>query len=215
MTHAMPLWTISTPRMGSWKWIGMLCLIALLAVSMTLMGCNFASATAAIEADVPVILQMITNITALVAPGVSVGVAMAGGLALASLQVLCGTPKIGATECDPTSLVGQYKTSPNTTILQKIDAALSTVNVHINAMLAIAKGLPAGIASGIVTAIGIALATVTSLMSLMPAAVAMARGNQKLGVTLTKKIAMPLKPGQLKDAFNTAIQAQYPTAVLH
>jgi len=214
MTHALPLWTLSGPRFGSWKWLRLICLTALLSICLVVAGCSFASVAAALEEDIPVILQMITNITTIMAPGVSGEVTTAGALAMTALQIICGTPAIGATKCDATSLVGQYQASPSTTILQKIDAALATANSHINAMLAAAKGISSAVGAAIVTAIGLALATVTSLMSLMPAATMALAGNAQ-ATALASKATLPPRAKVLKMTFNAVVSPQFPLAVVH
>ena len=127
--------------------------------AITLAGCTFASFVAAAEADVPVVIVMIQNITNIVAPGVSPEIAAAGALALSALVILCGNPAIGANTCDPSSLIGQYQASnsTDTTVLAKIQAVLQTINTHITSMLALAKGLPSSVGASIVAAVGVAL----------------------------------------------------------
>jgi hypothetical protein len=190
--------------------------LALGCVILFVQGCSFSSFTAAAEADLPVVVQMVTNITNIVAPGVSAAIQAAGGIALASLQIACGSPAIGATKCDPTSLIGQYQaatdTATKTTILQKIQAALAAANAHITDMLNLAKGLSPTIAAAIVTGLGLALQTVTMLLSLIPvgAMMATARGRN-LAKTALKTLP---SPKQLKASFNAAIGVQFPNAVV-
>jgi len=183
--------------------------LAVLILALVLSGCTFASFVAAAEADVPVVQQMITNITNIIAPGISPDIAAAGALALSALVLLCGNPSLTATQCDPTSLVGQYQASnsTDTTILAKIQAVLQTVNTHITAMLNLAKGLSASVGASIVAAIGVALTTVTSLMSLV-------------GLKVALRTAAPTKdllksvpePGKLKKQFNAVVGSQWPMA---
>ena len=183
----------------------------LLIVCLSLMGCSFASFVAAAEADVPVVQQMITNITNIVAPGVSPDIAAAGALALSALALLCGNPSPGATVCDPSSLVGQYQASnsTDTTILAKIQAVLQTVNTHITAMLNLAKGLPADVGASIVAAIGVALTTVTSLMSLVGLKVAFRTAAP------TKELLKNVPEAKkIKKQFNAAISLKWPQAAL-
>jgi hypothetical protein len=207
-----------TPRLGTNRWLAIVCLVTTLMLCVILSGCSFASFAAAVETDLPVVIQMVTNITNIVAPGVSVAIQAAGGLALASLTILCGTPAIGASKCDPTSLVGQYQLATDsgvkTSLLQKIDIALTAVNSQINNMLALAKGLNPAIGAAIVTAVGIALETVTLLLTLIPVSLN-PRLGVKLGVLHTSSSLYPQKPGTLKKRFNAAIGTQFPGAVVH
>lgn len=213
MTSALPLWTISGPAFGSWKWLRVWSLIVLLSVCLILLGCSFASFVSAAEADVPVVIQMVSNITNIVAPGVSAALQAAGALAMIALTIACGMPAPGATKCDPTSLIGQYQATPTATILAKIQSALSTTNGHIMEMLALAQGLPAGISAAIVAAVGVALATINALMGMLPAATAYMAGNLKLAKKIVDA-SQPQKPGKIKAAFNEAIGAKYPAAVI-
>jgi hypothetical protein len=214
----MPLWSARGPAVGTPKWIGYIFVVALLVVTIVVGGCSFANFVAAAEADLPVVIQMVSNITSIVAPGVSVAIQAAGGLTLASLQLLCGSPVPGSTKCDATSLVGQYQASPDSatqaTLLQKIDAALTTANAHITEMLSLAKGLPQAVGASIVVGIGLALQTVVALISLVPVAKVAAAGNRKASATLAKAV-LPPKPHELKAAFNTAIGQSFPAAMVH
>ena len=186
--------------------------LIVLCMAVILSGCSFASFVAAAEADVPVVITMITNITQFVAPIVSPAIGTAGSLTLAALVLLCGNPAPGAATCDPSSLIGQYQASnsTNASILAKIQAALETVNSHINDMLNLAKGLPSNIGAAIVTAVGVALATVTSLMSLvgLKAQLRTAAPTKSLLKTIPK-------PAAIKAQFNAAIGGLYPMAMVH
>lgn len=214
MTQAMPLWTMKGPEIGTMKWLGMASLVLLLSACLILIGCSFASVTAAIEADLPVVMQMITNISNVVAPGISPAIAAAGALALAALQIVCGTPAIGAAQCDPASIVGQYQATPTTTLLQKIDAALNAANTHITAMLALAKGLSGTVQAAITTAIGLALSTVVSLISLIPTVASAVAGKLKATGAVKATLATVPQPKNLKSAYNAAMAPQFPLAVI-
>lgn len=213
MTHALPLWTIRGPRMGSMKWLGTGFLVLLLSVVLVMAGCAFASFVAAAEADLPVVIQMISNITTIIAPSIGGALQAGGALALASLQIACGSPAPGATKCDPTSLVGQYQAATDATlklsIMQKIQAALATANGHIASILQLASGLSPSIGASIVTALGLALSTLTAILSMMPPSAS----PVALRATL-KKAVMPLPAAKLKSAYNLAIGGQYASAVI-
>lgn len=214
MTHALPLWTISGPRFGSMKWFAWAWMIALVSFCLILSGCSFSSFVAAAEADLPVVIQIVSNLTALAVPGFTLPLQAGGALALASLQILCGAPAPGAKQCDPTSLVGQYQAATDTptkmSLLQKCQAALSTANGHISAILQLASGLPPADGAAIVTGLGLALSTVTAILSMIPPSAS----PTALGATL-KKAVMPPPADKLKLAFNTAIGGQYATAIIH
>jgi hypothetical protein len=217
-TQAIPLWTIAGPEFGSWRWLRNFSIAVLLSVTLILMGCGFASFVAGAEADLPVIVHIVQNITNVIAPGVSSAIQQGGTLALGILAVLCGAPALGAATCDATSLVGQYQVATDAqikaTLLQKIQAGLSTLSDHLSQMLNLANGLPQNIALAISVAVGIALSTVTALISLLPITKLPTLAAQKAAV---KKLAktVPLRNAkQIKSAYNSAIAAQFPGAVL-
>lgn len=224
MTHALPLWTIGSLKPMGWKWAGNLALAILLSLCLILVGCTFSSFIAAVQEDLPVVVQMVTNITNVVAPGVSVEIQTVGGLALASLAILCGTPAIGATQCDPTSLVGQYQVATDgptkTTLLQKIQAALSAVNTQLNKIITLGNGIPTSVGAAIVTAVGVALSTITLLISLIPVAQASIKNGTSLKVELVKAqasgqvVMYPDRAKTLKKQYNAAIAAHWPAAVV-
>jgi hypothetical protein len=184
--------------------------ILMLSFSLILMGCGFASVAAAMEADIPVVEQMITNITNIIAPGVSAEIVAAGGIALASLQILCGSPAPGATKCDPSSLVGQYQTATGAaqlTLLQKIQAALAAVNAQVTNILALAKNLPSTIGNDIVQAVAISLSTITSLLTII--------GTGVSGVNTEKELLKKVPSAKtIKNQFNNAVRAHFSAAVI-
>lgn len=224
MTQAMPLWTIRGFKPMSWKWVGNLALVVMLSLCLILVGCSFASFTAAIQEDLPVVIQMVSNITNIVAPGVSVEIQTFGGLALASLAILCGAPAIGATQCDATSLVGQYQVATDgptkATLLQKIQAALAAVNNQLNKIITLGNGIPTSVGAAIVTAVGVALSTITLLISLIPVAQASIRNGTSLKVELNKAqssgqvVQYPEHASVLKKKYNAAVAPHWPTAVV-
>jgi hypothetical protein len=218
MTQAMPLWTIAGPEFGSWRWLRNFSIAVLLSVTLILLGCGFSSFVAAAEADVPVVVHIVQNITNVIAPAISSAIQTYGNLALGVLMVLCGTPALGAVTCDATSLIGQYQAAIDplikTSLLQKIQDGLATLSTHLSAMLNLANGLAQNVALAISTAVGIALATVTALITLLPVTKLPTLAAQKAAV---KKLAktVPLRNAkEIKSDYNSAIAAQFPAAVL-
>lgn len=222
-SQPFPLYSINAPAFGSWKWLGKWSMIVLLSVCLILVGCSFASFVSAVQADLPVVLGIITNVTMFIAPGISIPLAAAGALALAALAVACGSPAHGAMKCDSTSLIGQYQSATDpalkTSLLQKVQAALATINMHIGSMLTIAKGLPPAAASAIITAVSLALATVTGILALIPVAAQPASAQKKAARDAQDRLkaqGMELKDAKtLRRAYNDAVKAQFPAAVLN
>lgn len=224
MTHALPLWTIRSFEPISWKWLRHTSIIVLLSLSLILMGCSFASFVAAAEEDIPTVISMISNITNIVAPGVSVAIQALGVTALAALAVACGNPAPGAATCDATSLIGQYQVASDpatkATLLQKIQAALTAVNTNLNSIIAIGRGIPTSVGTAIVTAVSLALSTVSILISLIPVAIKAVNGNmsEKAALSSAQKsgvvVQYPEHANSLKKKYNAAVGQLWPTAVV-
>lgn len=189
--------------------------VIMLSVCLILSGCSFASFAAAAENDIPVVIQMVQNITTIIAPQVSAAIGIAGTAALAALVVACGNPAPGAKYCDPTSLIGQIQAAKDAgvkqTLLEKLQVILESVESHISQMLAIAKGLPVSIGTAIVNAVAIALQTVTLLLGLIPVGLLKLKGGVNTSVVGLKYVP---HPQDLRNSFNAAIAAEYPAAAI-
>lgn len=191
--------------------------VILLCVTLTLSGCifgSFANFVSVAEADLPVVVQMISNITTIIAPGVSPAIAAGGALAVSALVLACGNPVKGSAKCDPTSLVGQYQANPSATLLGKIQQALSTATSHVTDMLALAKGLPQNVAASIATALSIALATVTSIISLIPVGMKLLANRRATLSAAEKRVLQTIPhPKELRARFDAATN-QWPSAAI-
>jgi hypothetical protein len=184
-----------------------------LCVTITISGCSFASFTQKVEQDLPVVLQIVTNLTTIVAPQFSAPIQAVGALAMTSLQLACGNPAPGATKCDATSLVGQYQAATDpavkTSLLQKIQASLLTVQAHLTDMLKLASGLPPADAAAITVGVALAVATITAILSMIPASASLSHraAAAALGVE-------PPSRSQLVKQFNQAVGQRFPNAVV-
>jgi hypothetical protein len=215
MTHAMPLWTISGPRVGSLRWLRIAALVLVISLSLVLVGCNFASFVEAAEKDLPIVVSIVTNITNIMAPGISAAIQIGSTAALASLAIVCGTPAPGATQCDATSLVGQYQTASDQAIklslLQKIQVALSAANSKLSDSLQVLTTVGVSVPQNAVDAIRVSIAlaqtTIAAVISMIPSS------PTALKATLQRS-AQPPQPKDLKLKYNNAIRAAFPTAAI-
>lgn len=217
MTSALALHTVNYPLGCRSISSRVLLRSFVLLICVALIACSFASFTAALEEDIPTVIAMVTNITNIVAPGVSAILATAGTAAIAALVLLCGMPAPGASKCDPSSLVGQYQaatdTGTKTSLLQKIQAALAAANSHIAQMLSIAQGLPSAVGAAIVAAVSIALQTTALLLTLIPIGMKVAANTALTAADKTSLKGVP-RAKALKSQFNAAIGARWPNATI-
>ncbi|HVI06996.1 MAG TPA: hypothetical protein VND65_01755 [Candidatus Binatia bacterium] len=217
MTQAMPLWTIAGPRIGSWRWLWTLALVVVLSLSLVLIGCNFASFVEAAEKDLPIVLSIVTNITNIMAPGVSPLLQLGGTAALTSLAIVCGTPAPGATQCDATSLVGQYQAATDQatklSLLQKIQVALTAANSKLsdslNVLSTVGANVPANAVDAIRVSIALAQTTIAAVISMIPSSAS----PTALKATL-QHAAQPPQPKDLKLKYNNAVRGAFPTAAI-
>jgi hypothetical protein len=189
-------------------------LALLLCFTIILSGCTFASFVAAAEARLPVVVQMITNITNVVAAPYSPAIQAFGALAIASLQIACGNPAPGARNCDPASLVGQFQAATDpalkTLLLQKIQAALQSVQGHLADILKLAgPAIPQFVQIAITTGIGLAVLTIGSLISLIPPSLTPAA----IRATIQQATQPPSRRDLIKR-FNAAVSGQFPAATI-
>jgi len=172
----MPLWNARRPRMLSRNWWLRVGIVVLVTECLVLAGCgvHFASFISTAESDLPVIIQTVVNVLDSIAPQLNSSIVMSlGASTLATLKLLCGSPAPGAMQCDAASLVGEYHAAPTTTLLLKIQSALSAINANLNQIIGIVQGLvnvPQSVVLAIDGAFGIALTIINAILSLAPAA---------------------------------------------
>jgi hypothetical protein len=170
-------------------------------------GCNPAWIQTALN-DLPVVLQIVTSILGIVGiaqnkggidPSVATVVQAIGAQAKSDLQLA-------------QQVYNDYTTAlaaDKPTVLGKVDAALTTVQTDLNGLLAAFhvsdKTLQAEIAAGV----SLALTTVMAIQSLIPTPTPAVKAARVLRVP-----HQPLKPADLRAAYNSIIQADYPSAVI-
>ena len=175
MTYSLAVQQPIIFRLPSWKKIysvGRMCLAVLLIMSTMAFTCNVAQWIGRAEQDLPIVLQIITNILAVAAPQFSPTVQATGAASLAGLQLLCGNVTSSAKVCDPNSLIGQYQAatdvSAKTSLLQKIDDALTVVQSHLQEILTAAHVANPAIQAAVTSAVTLALSTLLAIQLLIP-----------------------------------------------
>jgi hypothetical protein len=215
LQHHSPLPNVA-PKVGGIRGIGRAIALGLLMACLimspvTLTGCSFSSFIAAAEADLPVVVTMITNITNIIAPAVSAEIVLAGTFAESGMEVLCGKPPLGSKSCDATSLVGEYQAAADASIklsiLQRIRVVMLAVQGHLSDMLKIGPGVPQGIAAALSSAVGLAVLTLTEVISLIPVSTSI---TSRMGTMAAAQ--KPPSPKALRQAFNNSVRAQFAAA---
>ena len=142
-------------------------------------------------ADLPILVQMALNISALVST--------VHGQPPSQAEI-DAINKIGAeAQTDLTllqSLYDQYQSNPTTTNLQKIQAAIATLNTNLPALLEAAHISNATLQLEVSSAVQLILATVSSFAALMP---------NSAPVSMKASAVKPPTPKQLKTIWNTTI----------
>lgn len=176
-----------------------------LSLALILAGCS-TSWISAVLADLPVITQVALNIASIVAAADGSQVNRA---AAAQVQSIANQVKSDLTLVQ--NLITSYQSATaaeRPSIVQKIDAALSDAQSNLNAILTAVHVDNAALQATIVAAVGVAVSTVASIKSLLPASASAA----------TARASNPVKPPsakQLKKQFNAIFLANgFPQAQL-
>lgn len=99
---------------------------------------------------------------------------------------------------DLNTLVEQYKSNPNASLLQKIEDVANLIAGDLRQLLG-DFGIPANLAAPIAAAVQLILAQLEAWITLLP----MAKVNQPAGTQLT--LTVPMAAGDFKKAFNSAL----------
>jgi hypothetical protein len=179
----------------------------ILSLALILAGCSVSWISTAL-ADLPVITQVALNIASIVsaADGSQVSPAVATQVQSISNQVKSDLTLVQ-------SLITSYQSATAAEqpgIVQKISAALSDVQSNLNAILTAVHVNDAALQATIVAAVGVAITTVASIVSLLPASAPASAASTK-APSATK----PPSAKQLKREFNAIFLANgFPQACL-
>lgn len=132
-------------------------------------GCSTSWITTA-ENDLPAIVQIATSIISIVALASGNGTLAAN--AAAEANTYATTVKNDLTLLQ--TLISDYKSSPSSTVLQKIDAALSDITQNLQSILTAVHVNNTSLQSTIATAVSLALSAVAAVQLLIPVTTALA-----------------------------------------
>jgi hypothetical protein len=175
-------------------------------------GCNVNWINMAVG-DIPVVLDIVTSILGIVAIAQGKGQADPG--MVAEVQNIGAQAKADLTTVQ--KLVNDYKTAATADkpgVLGKIDAALSAAKKDLEGILVAFHVKDATTQTAIASGVGLAIATVDAIYSLLPPAppstiVPNARAAKK------SPPHQPRKPEDLKNEYNAIVSPDFPDAVIH
>lgn len=195
----------------------------ILSLALILAGCSTSWIQTAL-ADLPVITQVALNIASIIAA--AQGKSQADATVTNQVQSIANQVKSDLTLVQ--SLIASYQSATAAQkpgLAQKISAALSDVQANLNAILTAVHVKDAALQATIVAAVGVAVTTVASIMSLIPAnaagpasaAAASASGAaaQSASANRPRVATKPPSASQLKKQFNAIFAANgFPEAEL-
>lgn len=156
--------------------------------TLSMVGCSTSWIDTAI-ADIPTAEAIANSILGIVA------LATGNGSLDASIAVLINTAGTAVTAGLATlqALITDYKTAPNSSILDKIDVALTDLQTNLGAILQVAKVKDSNLQISISTAVGLAIAVVSAIQTLVPAAPVSSAIRRAAPVKLLKPTVVPKK----------------------
>ena len=137
--------------------------LALSGASLELEGCNTTWVQTALN-DLPVIINIATTVATIVADALSGGVIPAEIASV--IQAAAQAAQAALTVIQ--QLIAQYQANPSATIIQKIQAALQTVQTNLQAILNAAHITNPALQATIAGIIGLALSVVVAIESILP-----------------------------------------------
>ena len=169
-------------------------LALVLAIAIAATGCSAQWINVALQ-DLPVLTQMALNIATLVSALASGQQANSADVAVIQNISAQASRDLNLLQ----SLYNEYKASPSTTTLQKIQSVISDLNQNLPALLQSAHVSNATLSARIAAAVNLILTTVNSFASLMP---------QSTPTAARKTAASPLlHPKDLKKQWNQQVCA--------
>jgi hypothetical protein len=188
----------------------------ILSVALILAGCSTSWISAAL-ADLPVITQVALNIASIVS--MAQGNGQTSPAVTSQVQAIANQVKSDLTLVQ--SLITSYQSATaaeKPAVVQKIAAALSDVQANMNAILTSVHVNDAALEATITAAVGVAVTTVASIQSLLPASpapVSAAAATSHAASARTSAVSKPPSAKQLKKQFNAIFLANgFPQAQL-
>jgi hypothetical protein len=162
-------------------------------------GCSTAWIDTAIK-DIPTaesIAQGVLQIVALASGNGTLDAAIGGLITTAGNLVTAGLTTLE-------SLINDYKATPSGSTLDKIDAALTDLQTNLGSILTISGIKDANLQIAISSAIGLAIAVVSSIQTLVPAAPTSSAVRRAAAVSLVKPTIVPTA-AQISSLYNSIV----------
>lgn len=122
---------------------------------------------------------------------------------LAALVNTAGTMVIaGLTTLE--ALINQYKTAPNSSVLDKIDVALTDLQTNLGSILQVSGIKDSNLQIAISTAVGLAIAVISAIQTLVPAAPVSSALRRAASHKLLKATVVP-DSAQISSMFNAVM----------
>jgi hypothetical protein len=182
-------------------------LVLALLPCLVVQGCSAQEWITTAESDLPVILQIVTNIlniadVAAIPAAQSAGAQAKTDLALAQ------------------QLVTQFKAGDSGTTISAVNSALAAVNTDIGSILSAVHITNAAKQAAITAAVGVALSTLLAIESIIPttattnaSAVGISIANARADA-IKAHLSKPPSASAVKAKYNSIIKVQYPAAVI-
>lgn len=162
-------------------------------------GCSTSWIDTAIK-DIPVaegIAQSILGIAALAGGNGAMDPAIAALIKVAGTAVTAGLTTLEA-------LINQYKTAPNSSVLDKIDVALTDLQTNLGSILQVSGIKDANLQIAISSAVGLAIAVISAIQTLVPAAPVSSAVRRAASHKLVKATVVP-SADQIASMFNAVM----------
>ena len=164
-----------------------------------------------LENYLPVAFQAVNGVIAILA-----ALGVAGGLVAPvsqaveqavtqGLTLLCGQDPANPSQCNPSSLVGQYNASPNATLLAKIQATISHLQTQLNQWLALIHIKASNLQATITAAVSLVLTTIAAIAARVGIAASAYAASLASTVAAPKIPKMPISLKEFKSQFNSLV----------
>lgn len=164
-------------------------------------GCSTSWITTAVD-DIPTISNIVGSVLSIVALG---NPALSPEL---SALINAGLQAASAALVTVQSLISDYKTAPNASILTKIDAALTDVQTNLSSVLSAAHIKDAALQATISTGISLALTVLSTIQLLIPATVS-SRKSAALNVSVDRSQAKNAVPQKISVVPSNTLKMMY------
>lgn len=164
-----------------------------------------------LENYLPVAFQAANGVIAIlaalgVAGGLAVPVSQAVETAVTQgLTMLCGQDPNNSSQCNPSSLVGQYNSAPSASLLVKIQATITDLQSQLTQWLTLIHIKAANVQASIIAAVTLIQTTIAAIAARIGTAAAVFAGAAPNVVAAPKIPKMPISVKQFKAQYNSLV----------